>query len=279
MLNMSINTLKRTCTNCGAPLEGYICLYCDSNFGPSGEQVSLPEAADGRLPTGLFEVRLGDRRYSVLGQLAQGEHSRVLLARRASLVSEQVVLKVSRQVEILEKEWSTLRHLQGRCSYLDMLLPRPVARGEVRSRHILAYSWRSGFVHTLAYARKQYLEGVPAAAVVWMWNRILDQLSALHDLGYSHGDLSLEHLLVHPRDHGIAFCGWGKARLGGQGDLAQSGRVVLELLGPGAPGALVNLAEEAGCYRHADQLQQGLKRVAEAVFGPPRFVPFALPRA
>lgn len=278
MLNMSIKTLITTCKNCGAPLEGYICQYCDSHFGPSEGLKTGLKPAPALVPAGLFEVTIGDRKYRVLGEIARGAHSSVLLARRAGLLTEQVVLKVSEHSEILQREWRTLRHLEGRCSYLDRLLPHPVGCGTVAGRTVLAYRWRSGFVHTLALAKEQYPEGVPATAVVWMWNRVLDQLTSLHHLGYSHGEIKLEHLLVHPRDHGIAFCGWSRARLGEGTDLEQSGRCMAELLGPNAPRPLLKLAGQAAQYGSACRLQDQLQEVAEAVFGSPRYVPFALPR-
>lgn len=278
MLIMSIKTLVTTCKNCGAPLDGYICPYCDSYFGPPQGLNNNLKVGYNSAPDGLLEIAFADRKYRVLGQLAKGAHSTVLLARRAGLLTEQVVLKVSDRAEVLQREWRTLRHLEGRCSYLDRLLPRPVAHGKVGGRCVLAYRWRSGFVHTLALAKKQYPEGVPAVACVWMWNRILDQLMSLHHLGYSHGNIKLENLLVHPRDHGIAFCGWSQARLGEGADLEQSGRCIAQLLGPNAPRPLLKLARQAGEYASACRLQDQLQRVAEAVLGPPRFIPFALPR-
>lgn len=278
MLIVSIILNITTCPNCGAVLKSYECEYCCSVFAPIVDPgYRIPKPRPELLPEGLFEVNVGDTPYRVLGQLARGENSQVLLARRASAVTEQVVIKLGGPE--LKKEWEALRHLQGRRELLDCLLPHPIQLGTVRRHTALVYRWRSGFIYTLAFARQQYPAGIPPEATVWMWNRILDQLSCLKELGYSHGDLRLEHLLVHVRDHGIAFCGWGKARLGEQGDLEASARCIGELLGPGTPSPLLDLVYSAHLYNSPQHLKTQLKRVAEAAFGPPKYRPFALPRA
>ena len=282
MLNMSISVLGITYMNCGAPLDTrnpvYKCHYCDSKFAPLGGFASAVSGPRPDLiPKGLFELSVGSTRYRVLGRLASGEHSRVLVARKARPVTEQVVIKVSDDLGVLEKEWANLRDLTGRCSYLDRLLPDPVALGMARGKPALVYRWRSGFVYNLAQVRKKFSGGVDPAATVWMWNRILDQLTSLRHLGYSHGAIRLEHLLVHPRDHGIALCGWSRAACGGQEDLAASGRCIARLLGRGAPNSLCELARNADQFDCAADLKSELKKVARAVYGPPRFRPFVLP--
>lgn len=277
MLIVSINAIQKCCKNCGAPLAGYICLYCDTNYTPAKDpEFRIPAPRPELVPRGLFEVVLGESRFRVLGKIALGEHSQVLLARTARAATQQVVLKVSHQAEALEREWSTLRHLQHRCSFLDRLLPMPLKLGQVNGRHVLVTSWRGGFVHTLAYASKRRPKGLDPQATVWIWNRVLEQLSRLEAFGYSHGNLRLEHLLVHPRDHGIAFCGWSRAALGHTDDLADSGRCISELLGSTAPRSLLELAASAHEFQSPSQLKRELKKVALAEFGPPRFVPFAL---
>ena len=273
--------VQKICCNCGAPLKSLLCEYCDSSFESlKGPVVGAAGLSDS--PEGYFKIQLGDREYAILGQLAQGQHSSVLLARLARRVTEQVVLKVALGLQgerTLKSEWAVLRELQGQCPYLDSLLPQLVGQGEVRGRWVLAYRWRSGFVHSLSRAKRDYPEGLPAVAVVWIWNRLLDQLASLEDLGFQHGELRLEHVLIHPRDHGVALCGWGQAGRGFGGDLQDSGRCMTELLGPKAPEPLKRLTREAGEFRNAEQLQGELRRVSRAVFGPPKFHKFALPRA
>lgn len=272
--------MSTRCPNCGAPIQAQpVCAYCDSQLEPVRPDRTVrtrPEI----LPKGLFTVEVGEKSYCVLGQLAQGENAKVLLARTAQATTEQVVLKVAEpgKAEALEREWASLKHLQGRSGFLDCLLPQPVQLGQARGRLTLVTRWRSGFVYTAAQARQQYPEGVDPAATVWMWNRILDQVSCLNELGYSHNDLRPEHLLLHPRDHGVAFCGWGRAALGQGNDLARSGQCIAALLGRKAPRALVQLAHDAHYFDSPRELRAALREVAAAAFGPPRYRPFALPR-
>ena len=147
MLTMSITIRTHRCVNCGAPLEGLTCHYCDSTFEPPETLTNpVPRERPELIPEGLFELEVGDSRFRVLGQLGRGENSQVLLARRAVAVTEQVILKVFFHSDSSDNEWSAIHHLHGRCDYLDRLLPLPVVRGVVRGRTVHAYRWRSGFV-------------------------------------------------------------------------------------------------------------------------------------
>ena len=273
MLIVSINVLPKTCVNCGAPLKEPLCLYCDTDYSvrPASSREEIEPAVRSQ-----FGVRIRSHEYQLQGLLARGAHSEVYLARRKHLLREQIVLKVSQQDALLNAEWEALKHLEGRNDYLARLMPIPVGLTRMRGRTVLGYRWRSGFVHTLRFAREQYRGGLPAEATVWIWSRILEQLECLQDLGYSHNNLTLENCLVHPRDHGIALCGWSRARLGEGQDLAASGRLVNDLLGKAAPGPLKELARSAHQFYSPYQLQEEVVRVARSVFGPPKFQPFVL---
>jgi hypothetical protein len=229
-------------------------------------------------------VQVADQAYQVHGRLAQGSRCDVFLARREAPLTEMVILKVARQEgESLQREWEVLAHLHESTDYLARLLPQPVscgwARCAGRPRHPAAvYRWRSGFNHTFAEARAHYRAGVDPAATVWMWNRLLEQLADLHKLGYAHRGLSPNHLLLHPRDHGLIVCGWSRCRPDSASqDLVASARCVASLWGSGVPRALTDLVRRVPSYGDALQLKRELQRVAREVFGPPRFRPFHLP--
>lgn len=274
LLIVSIIDLSKRCVNCGAPLREPICLYCGTDYGVPRQIEPVAEVSP---PGGERDISFQGSRYKILGQLAEGENCKVYVARRHHFVKEQIVVKRSEGGRALRAEWSTLSHLSGRCSYLDRLLPRPIELRGIRSgRTVLAYGWRSGFVHTLAYVSKQYPSGVQPEASVWIWNRLLEQLSCLHQLGYSHNGLKLENCLIHPRDHGIALCGWSRAALGDGQDLAASGRLIGELLGPRAPQPLLELARSAHQFYRPEQLLEEVRRVARSVFGPPQYRSFVL---
>lgn len=175
--------------------------------------------------------------------------------------------------------------------------------------------WRSGFVHTFDDVFGAHPSGVTPEAAVWMWKRVLELLGWIHRNGIVHGAVLPSHMLVHARDHGVVLVGWSSAVpagrpldavpaalrayypdavLGGapvtaQTDLAMSARVVLRALGTetdrapgGAPPPLARLLEtharlEPGMESDAWALKERLDAVARDVFGPPRFVPFAMP--
>jgi hypothetical protein len=243
----------------------------------------IPEPRDYPHPTGLGTVQVGNYGYRVHGRLAQGQHSDVFLARRERALTEMVVLKVAHDggEEGLRREWEALHKVRARHEYLCHLTGAPLAFEWGRcaghaQRRTAVYQWRCGFTFSMLDAQAQYPQGVDPRAAVWMWNRILDQLVCLQAFGYSHNAIALEHLLLHPRDHGVAFCGWSEAALGDGQDLRDSGRCIAAILGPLAPRPLRELAQEAAGFRDAGALKQELTAVSEALFGPPRFHQFTL---
>ena len=279
MLNMSIKIVQKSCLNCGAPLTGLSCSYCDTIFSVVKESAAPaePMKKEDLLPKGLFEVTIDGKGYRVLGELARGKRCQILLARRARAATEQVVIKLSDNHAHLREEWHQLRNLQGRRSYLDRLLPQPVACGKLETATALVYRWRSGFVYNLEQVKKSFPNGVDPAAAVWMWGRLLDQIACLASFGYSHGGIELSHVLIHPRDHGIALCSWGRAGLGEPGDLEASGRCIAELLGRRGPTPLLALADKAGTYTDPEQLAAELRDTAQRLFGEPKFTKFIFP--
>ncbi len=231
-------------------------------------------------------VRVKGTAYRVLGRLAQGEHSDVFLAHRDTPLTQQVLLKIARDPkgEALQREWQNVQSLREAASqsHLEGLLPHPVRFGTARyqdqpERLAAVYRWRSGFVFTLSDALAEYPHGVDPKAAVWIWNRVLEQLWVLHRLGFEHNDLKPEHLLVHPRDHGVMICGWTACRKGqGREDLRCSGECVRFILGKDAPKSLLLLTQQASSFSDAFELKEELARVAEAAFGPPKFHKFVL---
>lgn len=292
---MSVTLHQAKCPNCGGPLTGIqaqvvVCPFCQAELVKPADRsrqgiVPRPLPYFQRGPVVGF-VTVKGTAYRVLGRIAQGEHCDVFLAQRHAPLTQQVLLKIARDPrgEALEREWQTVKTLREVASesHLPSLLPHPVrfgtARHEGRPERLAAvYRWQSGFVFTLGDARAEYPDGVDPRAVVWIWNRVLEQLWVLHQLGYAHRALKPEHLLIHPRDHGVMLCGWtacGKGRA--KHDLKESGECVRFGLGKDAPKALVELTHRARSFSDAFELREELARVAEAAFGPPRFHQFVL---
>jgi hypothetical protein len=289
MLIVSIILKENRCLNCSASLgpatcSFITCAYCGSEFYlPPLPGYRIPEPRAYEHPPGLGIVEVGSHAYRVHGRLAQGQHSDVFLARRERALTEMVVLKVARDAgeQGLRREWDALHKVRSHHQYLCYLTNAPILLEMGRCpghapRLTAVYQWRCGFCFTMVEARRQYPDGVDPRAVVWMWNRVLDQLACLQEVGFSHNAIAPEHLLLHPRDHGVVLCGWSEAARGSGQDLRDSGSCIEGLLGKLAPRPLRELARQAGCFADARALKQELKVVSEAVFGPPKFHHFAL---
>ena len=255
------------CPHCGAPALEEICPYCDSLLKELSYRV--PTLLRPNLVEHCGQRQLGSHRYLLLGLLAQGQHSRVYLARRHALLSQMVLLKEARDSSHrLEQEWRTIEALRGQDGFLDQCLPLPVGR----QHGCFAYGWRSGFVHTLAEVKRQHPQGVEPQNMIWIFNRLLDQLSRLHRLGYQHGALADSHLLVHARDHGLILCGWSQARRGdGRSDLASATQLMQNLLGSYLKNPWKDWLPSLSLYPSAQAIREDLQRLARATFGPPRF--------
>lgn len=188
-------------------------------------------------------------------------------------------------------------------------------RGDEGQRRATVMRWRSGFVHTFADVFAAHSSGIAPEAAVWMWKRMLENLGWVHKSGFVHGAILPQHTLVHARDHGIVFVGWscsvpmGKplpatnpqfrahypdgvwqgAPATARTDIAMSARLLLKALGgavdrapSSTPGPLAHLLEghARGDSRLPDDawaVRDELDQVARRVFGPPKFIPFAMP--
>ena len=222
-----------SCPACGAPLPPealrgvWVCAYCKNTlicvngaairFDPDDDSDEPQEFA--RRP----RVTVAGRAYRVLGRLAQGDGADVFLARRAARLTELVVLKVIRareDADLLAREWKVLQTLHGSGAqgshYFTALLPQLVIHGELvdvagHKRPASVFRWRSGFQLTLEDVAALQPQGVDARSAVWMWKRALELLGWVHRSGYMHGAVLPQHLLIHPRDHGVVLVGWSSA--------------------------------------------------------------------
>ncbi|MBS2040733.1 hypothetical protein JST97_37445 [bacterium] len=264
MLNMSI-TVER-CKNCGGPLHSraMACEYCDSLPGPLPQWIIPRQLPRVCVPT-LGRYRIGDVHYRVHGRLAPG----VFLARRDTPLTQMVLLKIGAR----EQEWEVLlrlgRDLAG--SFLGGLLPEPVQFGlSEKGQQVLVTRWRSEFEAPL----KAWSGQVPVHAAIWLTHRLLEQLIDLHSLGFAHGQLRAEHMLIHPYAHGMMLCGWSACAARGPGtDVADGLGAIAGVLRSDVPKQLVRfLKQPVGSAR---QVNEELKRVSDAVVGPRQFCPFS----
>ena len=204
-------------------------------------------------------------------------------------------------------------------AHFSQLVPQPVALGALDGAGLTrrpagVYVFAPGFAHTLDDARAAYLAGVDPRAVSWIWRRLLELVGWAHEAGYAHAAVLPQHVVLHARDHGVRLVGWSLAAtagapsrgavsartsfvprgLGGTAsralDVAMSARcAAFALGGDGAsaavpssvPRPLAELVARAadGVMDDAWALREAVGRAAEAAFGPPTYVPFALPSA
>jgi len=296
------------CPQCGGVLprqaiwRTIACPYCSATVTRSDSVVDLArfhEALDRfHSEQAGHDARCGERRYRIIHTLYQGAGTRILLARRAGRLGEHVVLKYADTAK-LEREHDVLRQLQADTSpgsaYFSQRLPESVALGtDGGNGKVLVLRHPPRYWGSLADVHHRYVHGLDPRHVVWMWRRVLEVLAHVHGIGWSHGAVSLEHMLVHPGDHGIFLIGWSRAQRGGDKlrDLLQSAWSMRALLAgqrtaddvppipPSAPAPLAELLHRA-CSdarwlqaQGAAGLYQQLTSAAEAAFGPPRFVHF-----
>lgn len=243
------------------------------------------------------DAACGKRRYRVLRLLYQGPSARVVLARRCTRLAEHAVLKQAAGGK-LEREYDVLKQLQSDTSpgsaYYTQRLPAPLALGSDGGGTTLATRHLPGYWGSLADVGQAYARGLDPRHMVWMWRRTLEVLAHVHAIGWRHGRVAPEHLLVHPADHGIVLTGWSDANRHGDParDLMQSAwsmRALLAGQGAGAiapaipastPAVLADVLQRA-CADHgwvqglgAQGIHSTLTAAAAAAFGPPRFVPF-----
>ncbi len=252
---------------------------------------------------GPVDLVLRGAPYRRLALLARGGRADIHGAVRNEPFGEGVVLKLARpgtpgpalarEAEVL----GALQRSQARGhAHFTQRLPQVVAAGVAegaggQGREALALRRVPGVWGSLATVASRHPAGLDPRHAVWMWRRVLEVLAFVHDSGWRHGDLALDHLLVLPEDHGVLLAGWSRAREGRdeaslQQDLRQAAWSIRALLtGDGDPGdlpaslprPLAALLDRAGAGRgpaSARDLDQELQAAAREAFGAPRFIPF-----
>jgi hypothetical protein len=187
--------------------------------------------------------------------------------------------------------------------------------GRDGARTVAIHRYRVGFAHTFDDVRRAHGDALEPAHAVWMWKRVLESLGFLHASGFVHGAVLPAHLLVHSVDHGVVLAGFSRAVRPGEAlpafsrdarafypddvhggaaasirtDLAMSARAMLHVLGGDplhaptrVPAPFARLLETTAVTPWANDawaLVDDAKQIARDVFGPPKFVPFEMPRS
>ncbi len=311
-----------SCPQCAAPLPRQAswrmvtCPYCNATVTRSTSVVEAARfhEAYARVNAHAFLnhascrkiVKWRGQAYCLLARLGTGEHADVHLAERISPLPQRVTLKLAHagaKAGALAAEAGILDALQSiegeGAAYFSTRLPQAVGVGTSDDapgyeRELLVLRHPTGFWGSLADVMHSTPAGIDPRHAVWIWRRILEVLAFVHANGWTHGDLSPEHLLVHPRDHGVLIIGWGRALRGHDAkriarDLMQSAWTIRALLRGGndlpsipatTPEPLAELLRRASedadwCARTgAQDLDQAVLAAARQAYGKPRFIPF-----
>ncbi|MGC4094548.1 MAG: hypothetical protein QM756_42860 [Polyangiaceae bacterium] len=225
------------CPRCGGPLPRraalvrLVCEYCKNDVVLDRFWV---KAADYRARLveyrgegeGADCVEVSGTTLRVLGRLATGHSTDVLLARRATRLSEQVVIKRLREAAdeaLLHNEQRVLGTLEQSdargASHFTTLLPQRVGFGRIESAagKPLAAVFReaTGFAHTLGQVANAHARALDARHLVWLGRRLLELLGFIHRSGFVHGALVPAHILVDAESHGARLVGFSCAAAAG----------------------------------------------------------------
>jgi hypothetical protein len=315
------------CPQCGASLPKQArwrfvtCSYCKANVTLASDLVraaTFREAlvrarSDSQSRT---DLECKGQRFTILSPLGRctgGDVFLVLRSGPAQALARLTVATSSTDEALLAREVSVLAALHdvegSHARVLGRRVPHVLVHGTAKGkfgndRPVLALRQPAGAWGSLAAAHRSFPKGVDPRHAVWMWRRVLELLSSVHAAGWVHGDLILDHQIVHPEDHGVHLVGWSRATPFASSrassdhslheasplrDLVQSAWAVRTLLSPyaapepiydGVPQPLVDLLERVTqdlkwtASQSAMQLRQSVGEAAEAAFGPPRFIPF-----
>jgi hypothetical protein len=273
-------------------------------------------------------ISVGENHWALDKHIAHGDVSDVYTGYRARWPTELVIVKLLRDrkdIVLFDNEWEALQILQKSdapgADVFTSLLPQPVMHGDITNgshagKRVNIFRWTSGFYHTFEEVLQVYPQGIPPRASIWIWRRILEVLSFIHNSGMVHGAVLRAHLLVQENEHGVLLVGYNAAgRLGeklrtissrhesfyptrkfstltAELDLIMSARSIVAILG-GTPatGSLpatvpdrlagiiqrIALADPVRLKESAWTIREELGVIANEVFGAPQFIPIVMP--
>jgi len=159
------------------------------------------------------------RVYSVGGERASGDIATLYkVGYRAEDDGEaRALLKMPRSVtdnDLMEREATALERIAREgdpeyANYVPRLIEtfryRDAGTGTERRANVIE---RVRGFRSLAEVRDAHPNGLDARDVAWMWRRLLVAVGYAHRAGVVHGAITPDHVLIHPRDHGLVLVDW-----------------------------------------------------------------------
>ncbi len=122
--------------------------------------------------------------------------------------------RAPRDNDLLLAEATALRRIRGQGEQryrafvpelVESVRHRDAATGVERRGNVL--DRLTGF-HSLAEVRRAHPDGIDPRDAAWMWRRLLVALGNAHRAGVVHGAVVPEHVMIHPRAHGLVLVDW-----------------------------------------------------------------------
>jgi len=167
--------------------------------------------------TAVLRSRAGT--YKVLEEFRVGDIADLFIGETDETRCLLKVVRQPRDNDLLDIEARTLAALHGETGekatvfqkYLPKLLDSfALIESGGRQRKVNVLNVADGY-YSLAEVREAYPDGLDTRDAAWMIRRAFEVLSWIHDLGYVHGAVLPEHVLVHPQKHGARLVGWSYA--------------------------------------------------------------------
>lgn len=129
----------------------------------------------------------------------------------------KVVVKVVRHPknnDLLLAEATALREIHEQLDRAPLRAHFPVLiesfrikdeAGALRQANVLRHEDE---VFSLAQVREKYANGIDSADAAWMFNRMIAALGKTHEIGFVHGAIVPEHVLIRPSDHNGILIDW-----------------------------------------------------------------------
>jgi hypothetical protein len=159
-------------------------------------------------------------------------------------------------------------------------------------------------LYSLQEVHDAFPNGIHPKDLAWMWRRLLVALGYVHSTGRVHGALTPDHILIHPEKHGLLLVDWCysvevgsplTAIVPKHRDLYPAGALAKEDVKPsldvrmGTQSLLYTLRgrvprQYKGFFQYSAQtnldaftLKDEFDQLIGEMFGPRRFIPFAMP--